>query len=785
MSESLMHDAEGLTGEGVLPRRVPKSRGGSSGDQQSSRFSPASLCLYGINATDHLTSAMQQQKASGASFFIFPLCSGDNEALQKSCVSPLAALCSMCRSSMDSQRQLLEVLSHTSSWGMNACGVVTETSWLGPLAARRIESQLRVGVFLGLHAVIVPLPSLDEGDTESSAAFAEAVDILSKHLKQPQSTNIWVCCDASCTVDREIFSRLRTAILWGAEGPPSAKQASHCALRSALLRVMPFLYFEKSFGAFACEWLGESVAAFTLPAVGRLKQALKVSVDGKTLHLPSDVIPLHESYWATSHPVFLSLGAFIVELLRRRAAPVFSTEGFFEAYHLMNLLYEVHVMDQRRDYFREQEDVLRLPLQPLGHMLPSGVYEVFEEDRTKYQQYHAAMNNYFSEWLGCYDSRSHEKLCAQSSSPVVGTTGVGSGVTTAYVVILGAGRGPLITECLCAATGAGVRVHLFVVEKNPEALEFVKLRVSADPQWREWVNYSGHVIETIHADGRAVWSGRDDELNAELPPFWGLCDLVVSELLGSFGDNELCPECLDGFHENLLSYQRSTGIPENPYLTSIPQEYTTWVAPLHSAKTEESVTFAAASGLTTPQPGCHDRHAALYHSMFVTNVCRGVSLCPPQPCWTFRHFTEAGEEKERDVVLKFPLPGGGRCSGFICFFSAVLYSSSFNNGAGDAMALPRASVGLLSTVQYGRTIALFSWFPAFLAMEPRDIMEVRNGDELHLHLRRCVNLKLGRVWYSYDVSLFREEQSGEKALRYSTKIINENGWADSVSMVSR
>lgn len=25
-----------------------------------------------------------------------------------------------------------------------------------------------------------------------------------------------------------------------------------------------------------------------------------------------------------------------------------------------------------------------------------------------------------------------------------------------------------------------------------------------------------------------------------------LCDIMVSELLGSFGDNELSPECLDG-----------------------------------------------------------------------------------------------------------------------------------------------------------------------------------------------------------------------------------------------
>jgi hypothetical protein len=27
--------------------------------------------------------------------------------------------------------------------------------------------------------------------------------------------------------------------------------------------------------------------------------------------------------------------------------------------------------------------------------------------------------------------------------------------------------------------------------------------------------------------------------------FWK-CDILVSELLGSFGDNELSPECLDG-----------------------------------------------------------------------------------------------------------------------------------------------------------------------------------------------------------------------------------------------
>lgn len=45
-------------------------------------------------------------------------------------------------------------------------------------------------------------------------------------------------------------------------------------------------------------------------------------------------------------------------------------------------------------------------------------------------------------------------------------------------------------------------------------------------------------MEVIHTDMR-YWT----------PP--EKCDILVSELLGSFGDNELSPECLDGCHEVL------------------------------------------------------------------------------------------------------------------------------------------------------------------------------------------------------------------------------------------
>jgi protein arginine N-methyltransferase 5 len=50
-------------------------------------------------------------------------------------------------------------------------------------------------------------------------------------------------------------------------------------------------------------------------------------------------------------------------------------------------------------------------------------------------------------------------------------------------------------------------------------------------------------------------------------------DILVSELLGSFGDNELSPECLDGAQ----SFLKPDGI-------SIPYEYTSYIAPISSSK---------------------------------------------------------------------------------------------------------------------------------------------------------------------------------------------------------
>lgn len=55
-------------------------------------------------------------------------------------------------------------------------------------------------------------------------------------------------------------------------------------------------------------------------------------------------------------------------------------------------------------------------------------------------------------------------------------------------------------------------------------------------------------------------------------------DIIVSELLGSFGDNELSPECLDG----VTGFLKPTTI-------SIPQKYTSYVKPIMSTHIHQTI----------------------------------------------------------------------------------------------------------------------------------------------------------------------------------------------------
>ncbi|KAF3858618.1 hypothetical protein F7725_011819, partial [Dissostichus mawsoni] len=134
--------------------------------------------------------------------------------------------------------------------------------------------------------------------------------------------------------------------------------------------------------------------------------------------------------------------------------------------------------------------------------------------------------------------------------------------TQMVLMVLGAGRGPLVNASLRAARQADRKLKIYAVEKNPNAVITLE-------NWRfeEW----GDQVTVVSCDMRE-WSAPEK------------ADIIVSELLGSFGDNELSPD---------------TGCRERD-----------------------------------KDPECH------FETPYVVRLHNFHQLAEPKPCFTFRHPTK-------------------------------------------------------------------------------------------------------------------------------------------------
>jgi protein arginine N-methyltransferase 5 len=173
-------------------------------------------------------------------------------------------------------------------------------------------------------------------------------------------------------------------------------------------------------------------------------------------------------------------------------------------------------------------DSLRTPLQPLMDNLQSETYSVMEQDPVKYDTYELAIK------------RAMTDLWKLSMNSVVRTSGASvastvSGLHTLnkhkklklsnkvndalIVVVVGPGRGPLICRVILASKSTKIPVKIYAVEKNLNAVITLRNRVITD----DW-----DCVTVIHSDMRN-WAPSDGHK----------ADILVSELLGSWGDNEL------------------------------------------------------------------------------------------------------------------------------------------------------------------------------------------------------------------------------------------------------
>ena len=112
------------------------------------------------------------------------------------------------------------------------------------------------------------------------------------------------------------------------------------------------------------------------------------------------------------------------------------------------------------------------PLQPLMDNLENQVYEVFEKDPVKYSQYQKAIAQALMERVKdeeIEDKVTYERLSQAVNSNFESLSLRSFGVSR-VIMVVGAGRGPLVRCSLEAALETKRKVKLYAVEKNPNAI---------------------------------------------------------------------------------------------------------------------------------------------------------------------------------------------------------------------------------------------------------------------------------------------------------------------------
>lgn len=411
------------------------------------------------------------------------------------------------------------------------------------------------------------------------------------------------------------------------------------------------------------------------------------------------------------------------------------------------------------------QDYLQAPLQPLTVNLESVTYEVFEKDPIKYEWYERAVARALHDWI-------------EQGKPTSNPDG------RVVVAVVGAGRGPLVTRALQASEAVGVEIDMWALEKNPNA--FVLLQRHNETKWNRRVNlvksdmrtWRGPVRKANAKEIRKSFNLDPDEVQAEdgadtsqsneedTTTFTGSSetdqnyllatanhqtshykiDILISELLGSFADNELSPECLDGV-QHLL----------NPvHGISVPASYTAHITPIaapklhadislsmsntipHAAETPYVVMFNAIDFLSTanpssassPQPSPPQQQAPRHQSYSTaakqtnsTSISSSSQVPSPiiHTAWAFHHpnphlpsiandsatstTAPSNAHNARHCVLTFPIPHRGTCHGLAGYFETVLYPSV--ELSTNPLTMDKKSEGMIS------------WFPIYFPLKVR------------------------------------------------------------------
>ena len=364
-------------------------------------------------------------------------------------------------------------------------------------------------------------------------------------------------------------------------------------------------------------------------------------------------------------------------------------------------------------------DNLQSPLQPLGDHLEYSTYETFERDPIKYVRYGEAIALALED--GMNDGR--YVYVGSTTRRSVDDDDEGDGMVVdvdiyrVTILVVGAGRGPLVREVIDAVARVSktfdnddhvggsqrrrraIYANIIAIEKNPSAIHYLRGLKNVEPTWNGgqdcsendevMLNNGGSInpgtsnVTVIGCDMREASS--NVQLRSMIQNEAHKADIVVSELLGSFGDNELSPECLDGVQQS--------GILKTTCV-SIPQNYTSYIAPVSSARLHTETTTQSCLPLH-PNHGPTSSPVGIQRAMetpYVVRTHAASQTHKEQPCWIFSHpypltVKTLSEEVTPAASLSDTLLGSGEDA--TCNSSSANAAHNINNDRYAHISFPR------------------------------------------------------------------------------------------------
>jgi protein arginine N-methyltransferase 5 len=355
---------------------------------------------------------------------------------------------------------------------------------------------------------------------------------------------------------------------------------------------------------------------------------------------------------------------FARQLIQRNAQPVLMDSAGIR--HIFEFLEKSPALTWEQAYIGPYHDQLQLPLQPLADNMENTVYETFEEDRMKYDLYEKAIHQALVDLL-----KSHKRREIRIS-------------------VLGAGRGGLIDSVIRAISripDESLSFFIDGVEKNPNAARTLRYKVRDDGLWC--------------SDRRTEITIVESDMRSWKPST--LVDIMVSELLGSLGDNEASPECIYGAWSCL---NPDGGI-------CIPQRYVSSLEPVSCEKA-----WVAA------------RETHKLEHLLVSALHSCYKPCLPEYLFEFDHrFSPSSSDRSK--TLSWVVDNDSTIHGFSGYFHCDLY--------GDVV---------LSIHPPTKSEDMVSWFPAFLPL--KHPLYLASGQRLCVRVDRKV--QADKLWFEWTVT---------------------------------